>query len=540
MKLSKNKYKIILVILILLQITNIIFWGSKKEGYHIDEIFSYGLSNAYYDPFPYYDNKDTHFMNWHDVEYFKEYVMVSKEHRFAYDSVYYNQSQDVHPPLYYMLLHTICSFFPETFSNWYALSINIVFSALNIILLYKIACFVFKGKKEWALLVCGAYGFSAGCVSNAVYLRMYVMFTFFVMLFSVLHVKIYETEKYKVYFPLVALTTIGGSLTQYYFYIFAFFISAFFCFYLLTEKKWKELCAYVLAMFGGIGISILFYPSALNHIFQGYRGTQAVDNLVSNNLAEKMSTYLTYVNLELLGGYLRYLVLICAIVFLGFLFKNCIMIKTVKGKGITVEYHLQGNFRIEKVEYANIGFLVATVCYAFLVAKISTISANRYIFPVYPFIVLYLIWFLAFLIEKIISNKKLLWVAISIMLALMLVSQYRYGYIDYLYQGYAATQQEVAKYSDNDVLYVGDYEFPIYRDMMFLAKAKRFIPVPVSGLEESLQEIKKDITSQSVVVYVYKEHDDSEVLNLICEELGYTKFDMIAETYQSRVYYGHK
>ena len=540
MKLSKNKYHIILVILILLQVTNIIFWGSEKEGYHIDEIFSYGLSNGYYDPFPYYDNKDTHFMNWHNVEYFKDYVMVSEEHRFAYDSVYYNQSQDVHPPLYYMLLHTICSFFPETFSNWYALSINIVFSVLNIILLNNIASFVFKNKKEWALLVCGFYGFSAGCVSNAVYLRMYVMLTFFVMLFSFLHVKLYETEKYKVYFSLIALVTIGGSLTQYYFYIFAFFVSAFFCFYLLAEKKWKALCTYVVAMFGGIGISILFYPSAISHIFQGYRGTEAVDNLVSNNLAEKMSTYLTYVNLELLGGYLKYLVLMCVIAFFGLLFKNCIVIKAIKGKGIAVEYHLQGDFRIEKVEYANIGFFVATIFYAFLVAKMSTISANRYIFPVYPFIVLYLIWFFSFLVKKIVSDRKFLLVVVSVLLALLLVSQYRHGYIDYLYQGYAATQQEVAKYSENDVLYVGDYEFPIYRDMMFLAKAKRFIPIPVSGLEESLQEIKDDITSQSVVIYVYKEHNDNEVLNLISEELGYTQFDAIAETYQSRVYYGYK
>ena len=103
MKLMKNKYTIVLVILIILQVANLIFWGGKKEGYHIDEIFSYGLSNGYYDPFPYYETDD-YFMVWHDVEFFTDYVMVPEEHRFAYDSVWYNQAADVHPPLFYAAL----------------------------------------------------------------------------------------------------------------------------------------------------------------------------------------------------------------------------------------------------------------------------------------------------------------------------------------------------------------------------------------------------------------------------------------------------
>lgn len=57
-KLNNNKHLIILTILIIIQIINIIFWGTQKEGYHIDEIFSYGLSNSYYNPFPYYNNED--------------------------------------------------------------------------------------------------------------------------------------------------------------------------------------------------------------------------------------------------------------------------------------------------------------------------------------------------------------------------------------------------------------------------------------------------------------------------------------------------
>ena len=538
MKLAKNKYTIILVVLIILQIANLIFWGGKKEGYHIDEIFSYGLSNAYYDPFPYYQDEG-YFMEWHDVGYFTDYVMVSEEHKFAYDSVWYNQAEDVHPPLFYALLHTVCSFFPENFSNWYAISINIVFSVLNIILLYRIACFVFKEKKEWALLVCAAYGFSAGCVSNAVYIRMYVMVTFFVLLFTLLHAYVYEKEKYKLYFPLIAMTTMFGTLTHYYFYVFAFFVSAFFCLHLLFGKKWKVLCGYVISMFGGIGASILVFPSALEHVFSGYRGTEAVDNLANGNLLGKISEYVTYVNLELLGGYLRYIVLAIVVAVVGFVIRNCISFKKIKDEGIAVEYHLQGRLKLTKAEYVNVSFFIAAIAYAILVASMSSISANRYIFPAYPLIVLYLTWFAFFLVRCFISKKRYILAAVSILWALMLVAQYKNGYIDYLYKGYAATQETMAQYSDSDVLYVSQDAFPIYRDMMFVAKAERFIPIRTSELRSSLQEIVEDIKSSDVIIYIYKEHNDEDVLNIICEELGFEAFEFIAETYQSRVYYGY-
>ena len=538
MKLAKNKCAIILVILIILQIVNIIFWGTKKEGYHIDEVFSYGLSNGYYNPFPYYETDD-YFMVWHDVEFFTDYVMVPTEHRFAYDSVWYNQAADVHPPLFYAVLHTVCSFFPETFSNWYAISVNIAFSVLNIILLYKIACFVFKEKKERALLVCAAYGFSAGCVSNAVYIRMYVMVTFFVLLFTLLHACIYERRKYKVFFTLIALTTFLGTLTHYYFYVFAFFVSAFFCLYALFKKKWKALLGYVISMFGGIGASILVFPSALEHVFSGYRGTEAVDNLANGNWLSKVSEYITYVNLELLGGNLRYIVLIVAVAVVVLGIKNFSTIKNIKFERDAIGYYWHGFWRVIQKEYANISFIVAAIAYAVLVASMSTISANRYIFPLYPLIVLYITWFTSGLVGQLMTKKGTAFAILSVCWAFMLVSQYEKGCVDYLYQGYAAIQEQVAQYSDSDTFYIGDSTHPIYRDMMFLAKADRFICIPASTLEEALQEMKEDVVSDDALIYVYKENKDEEILNTIGEELGLSDFEFLAETYQSRIYYGY-
>ena len=98
---------------------------SKKENYHVDELFSYGLSNnvghitMIFDDGAKYDPADV---------YGKYLTVSNNRHKFDYRNVWINQKNDVHPPLYYMILHTICSFFPGTFSGWYAGSINIIFS----------------------------------------------------------------------------------------------------------------------------------------------------------------------------------------------------------------------------------------------------------------------------------------------------------------------------------------------------------------------------------------------------------------------------
>ena len=56
---------------------------------------------------------------WNSPEDFNEYLAVSPDDRFDYAQVYENQIIDAsHPPLYYALVHTVCSFFPGVFSKW--------------------------------------------------------------------------------------------------------------------------------------------------------------------------------------------------------------------------------------------------------------------------------------------------------------------------------------------------------------------------------------------------------------------------------------
>ena len=100
------------------------------------------------------------------------------------------------------------------------------------------------------------------------------------------------------------------------------------------------------------------------------------------------------------------------------------------------------------------------------------------------------------------SKKGTVLASVGLFWAFMLVSQYEKGYVDYLYQGYAAIQDQVAQYSDSDTFYVGDNTHPIYRYMMFWVKEDRFICIPASSLQESLHEIKGDVRSTDALVYI--------------------------------------
>ena len=131
---SKSYNKIAFGVILLLQIVCMIYFGNAKQGYFVDELWSYGLANSYYHPHVYSD--DALEERWVSGEYFRDYLEVLPEQRFRYGSVVYNQTQDYHPPLFYMVLHTISSLFPNTFSKWYGIIPNIVYFAVSMYLLF--------------------------------------------------------------------------------------------------------------------------------------------------------------------------------------------------------------------------------------------------------------------------------------------------------------------------------------------------------------------------------------------------------------------
>ena len=147
----KKEHTLFLCVLGIIIILNLI-WCVKKSDMFIDEIYTYGLSNSYYTPFIKDATENGTLINARLTrEDFMNYLTVNKGEQFSFASVYYNQTQDAHPPLYYMFLHLISSFFPGSYSKWLGLSLNIVFYLITNLLLYQVARMILRSEKSAAL-----------------------------------------------------------------------------------------------------------------------------------------------------------------------------------------------------------------------------------------------------------------------------------------------------------------------------------------------------------------------------------------------------
>ena len=184
-RLGRGDKKIYILVLILMaQVFTMIIIGQNKQGFFMDEISTYGLANSFYEPF---NNWTPEYYNqWNSSEYYFSYVETHDETQFRYDSVYYNQSQDVHPPLYYYFLHTICSFFPDQFSKWFGIGLNIACYLVVNILIYCTSRRYFKEERMSYIPVL-FYGFSIAAASTVMLIRMYMLMTMFAMLLLYVH-----------------------------------------------------------------------------------------------------------------------------------------------------------------------------------------------------------------------------------------------------------------------------------------------------------------------------------------------------------------
>ncbi len=260
---------VLLAIMIIVQLGIFVYYmAEKKQGYHMDELWSYGLSNSYYQPHMYtrfgIDEWDE-YNHWNDGSLFREYLTVGEDERFEYGSVYYNQKNDVHPPLYYYILHTICSFFPGSFSPWYAFSINAVsFVAAQIFLYF---CVVKISKNRFAgLAACAWWGFSTGAITCHIYLRMYALLIAFTLAYTYLTLKLIYDGFSKKNMALLCIVTYLGSLVQYFFIVYAGAMAACMCVYYLVKKQPKRMFAYGGFLLLSVGLAVLSFTPMLKHM----------------------------------------------------------------------------------------------------------------------------------------------------------------------------------------------------------------------------------------------------------------------------------
>lgn len=279
--INRLKYKKFFVLCFAVSIIYI-FFACIKSGYFIDEIYSYGLANSYYktdiSEYDIYDRIT-------GGEVFYDYLTVNNGEKFNYSSVYSNQIRDVHPPLYYMLLHTVCSFTPGRLLKSNGILLNFIFMYICLFFLYKLCLKIFK-KEEYceylSLAAAAVYAFSCFAVSTVIYIRMYMMLTMLTVIYAYCHVLLVDEKKYIRLFPFSGFILMLGFMTQYYFIIPAFFISLSYFIYILVKKKFKIAALYTVIMLAALMLSYAVFPYFVSQL----RGD---NNTYMQNLSSDLS-----------------------------------------------------------------------------------------------------------------------------------------------------------------------------------------------------------------------------------------------------------
>lgn len=422
----------------------------KKNGTHSDEIWSYGLANSYYKPFVYlpdgiyqdeyrggYEGSDIT-GKWIDGKVMNDYVTVQKGERFTYDSVYHNQVLDHHPPLYYSILHTICSFFPDRFSLWYAYAINIVSMVFIQIFLFKIMKML-SGSDKTALICCLLYGGGVGALSTMMFLRQYGFMTMLITMIWYWNLKMYRSyDKEKGFdlkhnVPYISVLSFLLFFTNYTTCMVVGIFTACMCLYMLIRKRIKQMFIYGISMVAALGAFIAAYPYAFMHVGLysdannntsykwGY--IQRLKYLLDLLLGDSIGIHFSIFNMGNSIYVFTALVFIIALaVPLCFLFRKEKWFISFKDKVIT---RIKGIPEwIKSFDIFLLILLIPNAVYVFALPEMSDIivmgpAVARYIFIVYPFICLIAVY----IVHKLVGafTQKYMTQVMAVMAAALLV-----------------------------------------------------------------------------------------------------------------------
>lgn len=544
--LKENKF-IILTIIVLCGL--MFFFINQKQGFHEDEIFSYGSSNYKYDNvfrwFGYAEaNQDIlynqvlqgNFIKRIDnlVKFIKDpnqfqkneilaqeiptfrtkedaldYLAIQQEDIFNYFSVYYNQSRDVHPPLFYFLVHFTSTLFYNQFSKYIIFALNLLFFIGTLITIKKIMDKL--NHKELTIPTMILYGASMGAISTVMFQRMYMMLTFFSLLYLYYIIKFIKDDfkiKDKFFF---VLTIICGFLTQYYFCIYIVLIFLILAIYLLVNKQFKKCWNFFKPHILAAIIGILFYPFCIEDIFFSYRGIGSTDNK-TNTFLENLQYYgEQIINLFSLQNIFIILIAILIIVLIYKIIKKQLP-------------------KIQRQDKLNLTVIILPIIiFIVIVSKIAPFLGenytSRYIMLLFPIIAIASFYIISFIF----NNKKTLFI-ITLVVSLCLSIN---GLINstpvYLYKDYGKVMELAQENADKYFVYVFDNYFTHLNSMPEFATYKESLILNKNIHDFKLLDNEKLNNENEFILCIKNWLNKEEILNLVLENSGYNDYEVLLE-----------
>ncbi len=549
----------ILQIFILVIITFILSsFVSQKEGYHMDELLSFELANAKFNPWIVptqpegrlakfitaeiesesiantlsnlkrtivdiiQNRSSSQVINyqanvfdepvWITRQQFRDYVAVDKTDDFNYLSVYFNVKDDNHPPLHFILLHTISSLFKDRITPFMGCIINIGAILGSCILMMKLGRNL--GQEKLGIFAAILYGLSSGAIATTLLIRMYGIMTFMCVAFFYLNVMKWKEKKFSSHNKLLIAVTIMGFLSQYFFLFYCISLVVVMAIILVKDKQWKDLFAYIRSMVIAAMIGLVLFPFAIQDVFSSGRGVEALGNLMSG--MEGYGLRIAAFGKLLMKGIFEGNV--SGIAWCIF-FLLLIMLMVLRWK----EIRKNGSLLCLLIIPATTYFLLA--------AKLSPYLVDRYIMAIFPFFAILCAYifkeFGKILEEAYISlrndnkahkdnivQKALTVCQLLILIALCTNSILRYDG-EYLYKGYSQQMETAIEYEDLACICIYD-GVGYYENLLEFASYDKTLLITEDELEHRFD--RESIMDLDEVIIIVKENVEKEKVRLILEE----------------------
>ena len=541
-----KKYRWQLLIIALIIVIQFAF-AFQKEGYHMDELISFEMANAEYNPWivpkqpvgrlakymqeeieadsfgeklsniaetvtDVLKNRGNSKMLsykadvydepiWITREQFQNYLTTDGTDNFNYLSVYFNVKDDNHPPVHFMLLHTVSSIFKGEIHPIMGCIINILLSVGCAIVIMKCGLLLDQHNitkegngAKMGMLAAVFYGCSQASIATMLLIRMYGLLTFLCLLTFYIHMKKWFGNSFdKKNIGLIFVTALGF-WTQYFFLFYCISLSLMICIGLLKEKRKKELFVYIRTMIIAAIIGVVCFPFAISDVFSSSRGVEAL-----NNLRGGISAYAE--RLENFGSILLNRCFGDAVT--GILF---LMIALGTAVWMFIKYK---EHRMVLVIY-----YVPVIMYFLLAAKMSPMYVDRYLMASFPFVISWLVP--VFFVKPVRKKAAGIFMAGCLVLYLCILVFTYDG--EYLYKGYEQQVIKSEEYADKACicLYEG---YGFYDNLMEFTNYEKTLLVTPNELLE-----RKDVDSiyeLQDVVLVVKSEVSEQALNEVLEKYDF-------------------
>ena len=530
-KNSRNSYYI-LILLIVVQVSLAIFWGSRKENYYWDEYYSMMRTHCISDSTSYDHNitGDLEYEEnkWIPVSIVNKLLTVDKSETVLNDSVFHTLIKLVKYNNYFVLLNVVQGlFFPNVKTAWAAIILNCIILIIHQVLLYKLSQKLTKNP-NLPLFVTAFYGFSSICLSMTVFIRFYLYATLMNTIFVFVHFFYWNSEekahfKRILYLGTIVLSVLIGFNNAQFMIFFVLFFMIFFAIGLLVKKGLKSFMFYAVPVFGGgflYAATQTFYLQAF-YDFENFfeKSDGAIRWLLEQMTMTEISMIpgrfsdMAYLIGKYMFGSFFVMIFLVAILVAGFvikLFKNSNDVET------------------KIIDPFIIIILVSTVVYFVFFTVFGLFDQIRYVSYVFPELAMLIV----FAIYYVYKNKKYYVFLLVALVFLQVASVNLKGKVDMLYTSDGDDIKNIlSENADSIFLYGGaGNDFMIYQASVFVGGEAELYAYNKDG---NIKLVENDLKNDMLLMVV--NGTDFSDLQELLEYKGYTT-DFVGVTYAFTVY----